>query len=136
MESQIENKFYVNKGLLNKEFFCEYIRDNVQTNLQKYCDKILNDFEFIEYYSIGCKSNRQACYSELWFLDINMDDILLPVYIEHINTSSSYALSRCNMDEDNEDNNYKSLDEILNWCPNYHKSQINKILIDSLNNEI
>jgi hypothetical protein len=147
MEEQLENdnknnlRFYIKKGSIDKSFFDDFIRSHVQKNLLKKCDKILEDYEFIEYYSIGCKSDRVACYSELWFLDINMDDIckeksiLLPIYIPDINTSSSYSLARCYNDEDydNQDiDNYKTIDDILKWCPKSCKNQIYRIL----NNEI
>ena len=50
MESQNQdNKYYINQGSMNKDFFTEYIRDHVQTNLQKKCDKILEEIDFIEY---------------------------------------------------------------------------------------
>ncbi len=154
MEEQLENdnkynhKFYINKGSIDKSFFNDFIRSQVQKNLQNRCDKILEDYEMIEYYSIGCKSDRVACYSELWFFDINMDDIckekgmLLPVYIEDINTSSTYSLARCyyNQDDDNDDNqdsnNYKTIDEILKWCPKSCRGQINRILTETLNNKV
>jgi hypothetical protein len=124
------NKYYLNKGSMDKTFFNEYIRNNVQKNLQKKCDKILEDFEFIEYYTIGLKSDRVACYNELWFLDINLaDNKYLPVLIENINTSSCYSLSRCSMDVDyDEDNNYKTLDEILELCHTSVISQVANII--------
>jgi hypothetical protein len=108
---------------------------------------MLEDYELIEYYSIGCKSNRVACYSELWFLDINMDNIckekgvLLPVYIPDINTSSPYSLAKCYYNQDyNDDNqdedNYKTIYEILKWCPKSCRNQINRILNETLNNKV
>ena len=137
------NKYYLNKGSIDKSFFDDFIRSNVQKNLQKKCDKMLEDNELIEYYSIGCKSDRVACYSELWFLDINMDNIckekgvLLPIYISDINTSSPYSLARCYYNQDYDDNqdddNYKTIDEILKWCPKSCRSQINRILTETLN---
>jgi hypothetical protein len=148
MEEQLENhnkynnQFYINKGCIDKSFFDDFIRSHVQKNLLKKCDKILEDYELIEYYSIGCKSDRVACYSELWFLDINMDDIckekgvLLPIYIPDINTSSPYSLARCYYNQDYDDDNnqdkqdsdYKTIEEILKWCPKSCRSQINRIL--------
>ena len=73
MDSQ-NNKYYLNEGSMDKTFFDEYIRHHITSNYKKKCDKILEDFEFIEYYSIGLKSDRVACYNELWFLDINLDN--------------------------------------------------------------
>lgn len=132
-----DNKYCVNKGVMDKSFFNEYIREYVKNscsnNMLKKCDKILEDFEFIEYFSIGIESDRIACYSELWFLDINESSInnkLLPVFIKDINTSSYYSLARCSMDyEDSDDeDDYKTLDEILSWCPSSTVDVINKIL--------
>ena len=135
METQTQNnKYYLNKGNIDKSFFDEYIKDHVQKNLHNKCNNILNNYEFIEYYSIGLKSNRVACYSELWFLDINLkDNKLLPVYIENINTSSCYSLCRCNQTEgsdndDEDEDDYKTLEEILEMCPVSIIPQINKIL--------
>ncbi len=144
-DNKYNNQFYINEGSIDKSFFDDFIRSHVQKNLQKKCDKILEDYELIEYYSIGCKSDRVACYSELWFLDINMDNIckekgvLLPVYISDINTSSPYSLARCYYDSDNQDedeDNYKTIEEILKWCPKSCRSQINRILNETLNNEV
>ncbi len=143
MEEQQENDnkynlgFYINKGSIDKSFFDDFIRSHVQKNLQKKCDKILEDYELIEFYSIGCKSDKVACYSELWFLDINMDNIckekgvLLPIYIPDINTSSPYSLARCyydNEDDNQNEDNYKTIEEILKWCPKSCKNQIYRIL--------
>jgi hypothetical protein len=150
MEEQLENdnkynlRFNINKGSIDKSFFDDFIRSHVQKNLQKRCDKMLEDNELIEYYSIGCKSERVACYSELWFFDINMDNIckekgvLLPIYIQDINTSSPYSLARCyyNQDDDDDVDNYKTIDEILKWCPKSCRNQINIILTEKLNNEV
>ena len=146
MEEQLDNHtkynplFNINKGSIDKSFFDDFIRSHVQKNLQKNCDKILEDYEFIEYYSVGCKSDRVACYSELWFLDINMDNIckekgvFLPIYIPNINTSSPYSLSRCNYNDDNQDvDNYKTIDEILNLCPTSCRNRVNIILTETLN---
>ena len=129
------SKFYLNFSFINKNFFDNYIKDHVQKNLQKRCDKILEDYEFIECYSIGLKSECIACYNELWLLDINMDEIskekgmYLPIFIENINTSSCYALERCSMDNNSiNEENYKSLDELLIMCPKSCRSQLSKIL--------
>jgi hypothetical protein len=130
MEAE-NNKYYLNEGSMDKTFFDEYIRHQIiSSGCKKKCDKILEDFEFIEYYTIGLKSDRVACYSELWFLDINLDDNkYLPVLIEDINTSSYYSLSRCSMDNDyDEDNNYKTIDEILELCPIDVKETVYNIL--------
>lgn len=130
MDSQ-NNKYYLNEGSMTKSFFDDYIKHHINkgNNLQK-CEKILEDYEFIEYYSIGLKSDRVACYSELWFLDINLNDNkCLPILIEDINTSSYYSLSRCDMDIDyDEDNNYKTLEEILDLCPVSVIPNIKKLL--------
>ena len=148
MEEQLENdnkynlRFNINKGSIDKSFFDDFIRSHVQKNLQKKCDKMLEDNELIEFYSIGCKSERVACYSELWFFDINMDNIckekgvLLPIYISDINTSSPYSLARCYYNDNQDYDNYKTIDEILKWCPKSCRSQINRILNDTLNNKV
>ena len=92
MDTQNQNnKYYTNHGSMDKDFFTEYIRSYIQKNLQHRCDKILDDYKYIEYYSIGLKSNRVASYSELWFLDINLsDNNFLPVYMTHILSSLSF----------------------------------------------
>jgi hypothetical protein len=135
------SRFNINKGSIDKYFFDNYIRNHVQKNLQKRCDKILENYEFIEYYSIGCKSDRITCYSELWFLDINIDNIckekgvLLPVYIPDINTSSPYSLARC-YNQDEQEDDYKTIDEILKWCPKSCRNKINIILNETLDNKV
>jgi hypothetical protein len=135
------SRFNINKGSIDKYFFDNYIRNHVQKNLQKRCDKILENYEFIEYYSIVCKSDRITCYSELWFLDINIDNIckekgvLLPVYIPDINTSSPYSLARC-YNQDEQEDDYKTIDEILKWCPKSCRNKINIILNETLDNKV
>jgi hypothetical protein len=116
------NTYNLNQGLMDKLFFDNYISVRISSGCKKKCDKILEDNDFIEYYSIGIKSDRidynsiELYYNELWFLDINLNDNkYLPVFIENINTSSYYSLSRCSMD--NDDDNYKTIDEILELCP-------------------
>ena len=145
-ENENNLRFYINKGCMDSSFFNDYIKEFIQKNLLNICNKILEENDYIDYYSIGIKSDRVACYSELWFLDVNMEnvckdkDVLLPVFIQDINTSSYYSLSRCNMDyeddNDNPDSNYKTIEDILKWCPKSCKFQINKILTESLNNKV
>ena len=129
-----DNKYSVNKGVMDKTFFNNYIRDHISSGCKKKCDKILEDNDFIEYYSIGLKSDRIACYSELWFLDINLNNNkYLPVFIEDINTSSYYSLSRCSLDYDNDDeDDYKTIDDILELCPVDVKTKIYDILHNNI----
>jgi hypothetical protein len=126
------NKYYLSYSSIDKDFFDTYIKHHIQKNLHKKCMNILDNEEFIECYSVGIKSERVACYSELWFLDINLKPgLYLPVFISDINTSSCYALYRCNMDNDNEsinEDNYKSINELVDMCPKSTKELVNKIL--------
>ena len=113
----MSNQYILNSLVMDETFYKDFIRDNIQKNLQSKCDKIINDYGFIECYSIGLDSDRQCCYSELWLIDYhNVNNYYLPVFIEHINTSSEYAFSKCYLDNDEEVS--KSLEQILEICPN------------------
>ncbi len=134
----MEEKYCLNYSSMDKDFFDEYIKHHIITKDCKKLNKKINDIleaeGIIECYSIGLKSERVASYSELWFLDINLESgLYLPVFIQDINTSSYYALSRCNnQDFDNDDDtdydNFKSIDEILELCPKSTREQVSKIL--------
>ncbi len=136
MEEQ--KTFYVNQEIINKSFFNDFIKHHIQKNILSICNKILDEYDFIECYSISFSSDKIACYNELLFLDVNLEtickdkNVLLPVYITDINTSSYYALAKCynQNDDDNQDfDNYKTIDEILDWCPKSCRNKINNILI-------
>ncbi len=120
-------KYNLNFGCIAKEFYTEYINNYVQKNLQSKCNKILEEYDYIEYYSIGLNSDKNCCYSELWLLDIsnNTNDYYLPVYISDINTSSCYSLAKCYLEYEEIE---KPLDEILEMCPKSTRQQIRNIL--------
>ncbi len=122
--------YLLNNCSMDKNFFDNYVKQYVQKNLHKKCNNILDNDGIIECYSIGIESNRIACYSELFLLDINLNDgLYLPVFIKDINTSSYYALSRCNMDCDNEDNDLEvDINKIIDMCPKSTREQVNNIL--------
>ncbi len=124
------DNYILTAGVIDETFYKDFIVHHIQKNLQAKCNKIINDSEFIECYSIGIKSDRQCSYSELWLLDINLNinnkNYYLPIFIEDINTSSEYAMSRSYLDNDEEVS--KSLDEILNMCPESTRSQLKNIL--------
>ncbi len=137
----MSTQFYLNSASIDKDFFDNYIKDHVQKNLHNRFDKIFENNDFIEGYSVGVKSNRVACYSELWLLDIDIKEkgTLLPIFIEDINTSSYYSLARCNMVDDNESINeyyYKSLEELVNMCPKSCRSQLKKILEKTVDKDL
>ncbi len=124
----MSSQYILNSLVMDETFYKEFIRHNIQKNLQSKCDKIINDYGFIECYSLGLDSDRQCCYSELWLIDIHQDihNYYLPVFIEHINTSSEYALSKCYLDNDEEVS--LSLEEILEICPKSTRMAVENIL--------
>lgn len=137
------DKYCLNYSSMDKAFFDTYIKHHIITfgckNLHEKCENILEDDGIIECYSVSVNSELVACYSELWFLDINLGSgLYLPVFISDINTSSYYALSRCNMDNDDDTDfdNFKSIDELVEMCPKSCRGQINKILTETLNNKV
>lgn len=123
--------YILTAGVIDETFFKDFILHNIQKNLQAKCNKIISDYGFIECYSIGVKSSRDCYYSELWLLDINLNtnnnNYYLPIFIQNINTSSEYAMSKCYLDNDEEVS--KSLDEILNMCPESTRKGLRNILM-------
>jgi hypothetical protein len=132
MSTSSNHKIYLDQGNLDKKFYYDYIRQHIQERFQIICDKIfINEENFIEYYSTSINNNMLCYYNELWFLDIGdvfkENGIYLPVYIENINTSSYYSLAKSYINTDDEQI-YKTYDELINMCPKTIQSQVSNIL--------
>lgn len=125
MTSNNDQKFYVSSGCISYHFYDNFIKNKIYKSVQKLFEALLEDNEedLIEYYrvSIDNPDDREWEYSCLWFFDINLKNgKYMPVYVSGINTKSSLAGVMCEMDreEDEEEDNTKTLEELLDYVPN------------------
>jgi hypothetical protein len=100
-------KRYVAEGIMNKSFYETYIREKMSEKGQRLMDAVYGDYEEdemgVEYrvLSWGNPKDHINEYSELWFLDCEPEQgFYYPVVAGEINTSSAYAMCRCGMDRD------------------------------------
>ena len=120
-----QNKWYVTYGIINKEFYENFIKDKVTKNLQKKFEELLEDEDddFIEYFRVAVENpeDRAWEYSTLWFFDLNLEKGYLPVYIAGVNSKSIFAMSCCGMDRDDDDeeseHNTFTLEKLLEYAP-------------------
>ena len=135
---ETENKWYLNSGCIDKDFYDRFIKDEVEKKHRaKFAKLLKNEEDFIEYYRVGINNPTDSkwTFSSLWFFDIGLKSGYYPVFLEHINTSSGLAMTMCGMDrdDDEEDEEYymKTLDELLEFAPNgteENKNEIKRIL--------
>jgi hypothetical protein len=100
---------YVAEGIMNKSFYETYIKENMTKKGQSLMDEIFGEEDaeecenFVEYRvcSWGNSYDGVCEYSEMWFLDCETEaGFYYPVAVSNINTSSGYAMCRCGMDRD------------------------------------
>jgi hypothetical protein len=139
----MDNKIFINKGIIDYRFYNEFIKYHLPKNIKNIIKemwlKLEDEEKHIEFFSISLKSELQCCYNQLLFLDCCLDEYNLyyVVYIRNINTSSAYALASCYIydEEDEEDNNYLTIDEVLELvCKYNNKDEINKLLQENYTN--
>jgi len=100
---------YVAEGGMDKEFYENYIREHMSEKGQRLMDEFYAEYpeEFIDYLVCGWNNPRDREsleFSELWLLDCETEmGYYYPVIVGHINTSSYYAMCRCGMDRDAEE---------------------------------
>ena len=136
MEANITSKICCEKGTMTFDFWNKYIIKNVPSHIRKNIEKIWKDFDdndfddndkCINYMVIGLPSDLQCCYSELWLLDLELVNEQSKYYatiIQNINTSSPYALERCYMQSDDEDDCvYYDIDEILGFISKHNNKE-------------
>ena len=118
-----ENKWYLNSGCIGKDFYENYIKEKYNKTTQSKFEKLLQDGDdYIDYYRVGIENpnDNEWEFSQLWFFDINLDIGYMPLFISGINTSSCLAFELCGMDRDEEDDedNWKTMEEIMELAPN------------------
>ena len=104
-----KTEIYYTNGTFNEELYNEYVKKHLTTTSNNLINNMLNSYEaedrYINYISIGLKSDRPCSYSELLLLDLNNNEsTYIPVLIININTSSPYALMKSNTDNDSDSN--------------------------------
>lgn len=110
----LENQICYSKGIFDKKTYNDFIKCYLTTKENYLVDAMFNsNDDYINYISIGLKSEAFCCYDELLLLEINNLEICyLPVIIPNINTSSPYSLMRCYTDDDSEDEYQMTLGEL------------------------
>lgn len=135
---------YMRSGMIDQSFYTNYIYDELSFRGRNLMNETLEKNDFIEYNVFSISNNKlpQCTYSEFWLFDCfpateYYNGYYYPVFIKSINTSSGYAMSRCHMDnEDNdEDNdsdndNSKSLSDILYMIPASMRDKAHYLLKD------
>jgi hypothetical protein len=128
-------KYKIENGCINFNFYKTYLSNHMPSN--KMNQKIIkwfeeNEDELLEYkaFTITRKDENNVSYSECILLDF--DDKFIPIIMTGINTSSSYAMSRCGMgreedeDEIEETMTLNEIDEMLNIKSDF-KTVINNL---------
>jgi hypothetical protein len=104
-----ETEIYYVNGRFDEKIYNEYIKQHLTTKDNNLINNMLNSYEaedrYINYISIGLKSDMPCSYSELLLLELNNNEsTYIPVFNLHINTSSLYSLMRTYTDNDDNDN--------------------------------
>ncbi len=137
VETNKNECFCVANGIIGKDFYNNYIKEEVSKETHAKFKALLKDEEdYIEYDrgTISNPADAKNHFSSLWFFDINLQKGYMPVYLSGVNTSSCLAMEMSCMDrecEDEEDEKI-SLEEILEYAPNgseKSKETIKKLLL-------
>ena len=138
VEPEVQKR-YVAEGIMSKRFYNQFIRGNMTAKDQSLMDAVYGDYEEdemgVEYRVVlwGNPTDYITEYSELWFLDCEPEEgYYYPVIVREINTTSPYAMSRCGMDrdpqEDDEESLMKTDEEILALVKPHNHDKILQIL--------
>jgi len=127
--SNMNDKYYLNEGCMERHFFDEYISENASDEIIAKIEEYWTDpEEFLEYRVFGLENptDRKGLeYSECWLLDYK--DGYLPVIHTGINSSSRYSMCRCGMDrelDDDEEQERLTLDEICEMMSGEYKTTL------------
>ena len=120
-----QEKWIFNSGNIDKDFYENYIKNELSKSAQKKMNiEFVDDESYIPYYSTyinnPTKFLSSNTYSVLFLFDINLPNgKYLPVVIDYINTSSCLAMvmSEMNNDDDGEEQEL-NLDGVLEFIPN------------------
>jgi len=120
----------IDRGVIDKRFYERYIKERISNKtVQKKFETLLQDEDedFIEYCRVGISNPDDTAwqFSSLWFFDIGLKKGCMPILLLGINTSSCLAMELCGMDNDEEE--YKTLDELMDYVPNCSEKQKDNI---------
>jgi len=106
-----------------------HAQKRIQTKIENYVKKIYNvhDDLFLEFKMIYLSNNRHGSYDELWFIDTDSKEGLLPIHITDISGSSYHALSMCSIIDD-EYSERLTIDQILNLSGYVVRESLEKLL--------
>lgn len=147
-----DDEVFYSFGTMTHDFWKEYIKPKMSKESLKTVTKMWSVLHIkdksLDYYVISLPINK-LYYQELWFLDIGIENYYV-VLVDNINTSSPYALSRCDMDSENDcefdensdDPDHKSqfvmnIESILQMvCALNDKEAIKNIIINGIKKRI
>lgn len=128
---------YYTRGIIDYNFLNGYLKNHIGKKGYKIILDTLKDLDdsekFMEIISFQFSGIKQYYYNEIILISIN--DKYIPVFVENINTSSPYALSRLYQDfeEDDDEINDMELDEFVNCLFDfYDKDKIKKTVNEFL----
>ena len=133
-------KIYCENGRMPHSFFITYIKDYIPSYIMKKLSNswinidIDTDDKFIDYKLISLAGHTDYTYTNLWLLDLEISDIVGTYYailIQNINTSSPYSMVKCSfdIDEEDEDDNYLTINQIVDMvCKYNNKEKIKELL--------
>jgi hypothetical protein len=104
--------FYPISINISKADYFEWITKSAPKKIDKFFEK-MDDEDCVYGYLIKLPNSRPCFYDELWLLDTNDETGLAPVLIQNINGSSAHSLWCCNFDGNDEDNEERTLDKLI-----------------------
>ena len=112
-----------------------YAHKSIQKKIEDYIEKIYTDQEdmFLEFKMIYLSNDRHGLYDELWFIDIDSKNGLVPVHITDVSGSSYHALSMCSI-VDEEHSEQLTVDQILDLSEHVVRKSLEKLLNDQFKN--
>lgn len=121
MNTNNEQTFNVSSGCIRRNFYENYIKDDITEKTQEKFEALLVDEEddVVDYYRVKINNpDDMSCeFSTLWFFDLNLGSgWCIPVFKSGVNTSSYLAMELCGLDRDEED--VMTLDELIDFAPN------------------
>jgi len=112
-----------------------YAHRSIQKKIDDYVEKTYTDQEnmFLEFRMIYLPNDRQGSYDELWFIDIDSKNGLVPVHVTDVSGSSYHALSMCSI-VDEEHSEQLTVDQILDLSNHVIRGSLERILNDQFTN--
>jgi hypothetical protein len=121
------NKYYLNSGLVDRDFYNNFIRNDInQPDRLLFETALVPSEDCIEFYRIEIKNPNDRPYemSSLWFFDIGLNGHY-PLAKLGVNTSSALSLTMCGVDRDVEEEEWLTEEEVIAFvCGRRHQTYV------------